>query len=107
MRESDLQKMVLSYLKLNHYFHYRNFVGPVLAGGMRRKNPMKGLPDIIMCDRKGHMIGIELKSDKGKLSGEQMEWQEKFHNHGVIYWLIKDFEEFVDCLNRHEAQQTS
>ena len=64
--EEVLQDSIIALAKLLGYLHYH-------AHDSRRS--AKGFPDLVLVhQRNGSLIFIECKSEKGRLSEEQMEW---------------------------------
>lgn len=95
MKESDIQKQILEYLKAKGYLVWRNYVGPVLQGNKRfTKNPMAGLPDILgICrNRPGVLFGIEVKTEEGVLSEKQKNWILDLKSHGALVFVADNIE---------------
>jgi hypothetical protein len=68
-----------------------------LAKGRYARGAIKGFPDIV-CLYKGRMYGIEVKSDTGKQSDEQVRMQAWFMNCGGIYVLtstLRDIQKII------------
>jgi hypothetical protein len=97
MKESDIQKSILDYLKLKKHlvFKHRN-VGifkqdtgkyiPLAAGE-------KGISDIIGCTPQGKFLAIEVKMPGKKPSPEQIEFLsrvERHHGIGVVAYSLDD-----------------
>jgi len=73
--ELDIQKQILTWLKLNGIFAFRvNTMGVPLPNGKFRPSPMKGIPDIIGVLPGGRALFIEVKRPGGKTSKEQDEF---------------------------------
>lgn len=101
MKESEIQAQILHYLRTQQYFVWRSHTGPMLQkGGRRVSNPLKGYPDIsgILKTRPGVLFCIEVKTEKGKLSKEQLEWKEKLTMHGCHYYVCTCLEHAVHNL---------
>ncbi len=47
---------------------------------------------------KGTFLGVEIKTDKGKLSPEQVAWGEVVINAGARYWVVRSVEELMPLL---------
>lgn len=75
MTERQLQDAVIECARLLGWkvAHFRpaktekGWRTPVEADG-------KGFPDLVMVHQSGHLIFAELKSDKGVMSAEQVDW---------------------------------
>ena len=75
--EQDIQKLVLQHLKWRGYrdiffFHPANggYRKPVEAAILYSLGLVAGVPDLIIL-KDGHCYGLELKTEKGKLSESQ------------------------------------
>jgi hypothetical protein len=105
IKETDWQKTVIDLAQANGWkvAHFRGawskdgkrFVTPVAADGA-------GFPDLVLA-RRGRVIFIELKTEKGILSGDQLNWQyELYGKPGEMNW-IKHPEYFVWRPSDYEA----
>lgn len=56
-----------------------------------------GFPDLVLLRPKNgfSLLGIEMKTDKGKLSGYQKEYQEFFQKNGMEYKVVRNLDEFM------------
>lgn len=97
LKESELQRDILKYLKSRHILAFRVPLGPVIHGGKRKKNPLKGWPDIIgfFPRTNGEAFGIEVKT-KTKLSDAQKEMREVLEIVGVVYILAHSLQDVMD-----------
>ena len=84
MTERELQKAVIQLAETTGWmvYHVQN-----VKGHLRAKTSV-GFPDLIMI-RDGQLVVAELKSEKGKLSQEQIHWLTSFN------WLDKNCRVFV------------
>jgi hypothetical protein len=104
MKESNLQRAVIKWLRLHRVEHWRMPLGAVLhqAGGkmIYKKNPLKGFPDlaglVTRGPHRGRLWVIELKSANGRLSNEQKEWAERLKNGGAAYAVVKSLTDLTD-----------
>ena len=95
--EADVQSTVTASLDLYRYrwTHFRPAINKrghyqtALSGS-------PGWPDIAATNGKVFMV-IEVKSEKGVLSAEQLIWRVMLENSGVEYWLIRpsSVDEFI------------
>lgn len=54
----------------------------------------RGVPDIILLEpQTGRFIGLEVKTDKGKLSPEQERFQEDVKSTGAEYWIVRSIDD--------------
>lgn len=102
MKESELQKIVLEWLKINRYKCWKNYLGPLfIKGGQMVKNPNSGQPDIYVISKKipGKLIAIELKSQKGKLSDKQKTEINELETAGVIVIIAKSLNYIIQIFS--------
>ena len=93
MTEAQLQDAILETAALLGWLCYH--ARPARTGAGWRTaaqgNGAAGFPDVVMA-RGGRLIFAELKSGRGKLSPDQLEWQEQIEpiacvNPGVDYFV--------------------
>jgi len=81
--------------------HGAGWMTPASAGLRKARGVKRGLPDIIILFKSG-LLGIELKSDKGRLSPEQVEtaeaWMALGHDIAVARSL-EDVQEILEAWN--------
>lgn len=70
---------------------------PESAGLRKARGVKRGLPDFIILFKSG-LIGIELKSDKGRLSPEQVEIGERWMSLGHGIAVARSLEDVQDIL---------
>lgn len=58
------------------------------------KYTMKGLPDIIVI-KDGKFIGLEVKTDTGRLSTDQVEFGRAANDAGVQYEVVRSIDDVV------------
>ena len=66
---------------------------------MKAEGFRNGAPDLVLLPGNGGVIFLELKTEKGKLSEYQLEWQDFFNLHQYIYKVTYGLEEakaFID-----------
>lgn len=111
IRESDIQSMIMKYLKFSGYDFWRSYVGPIVRGGNGQKkyftkNEMSGFPDItafLKSDPK-QMICIEVKSEKGYLSKDQKKWKKFLEKHSIPVLVCRSLQETIDALKEMEEE---
>lgn len=100
MRESELLSYALKVLKQSGLVYWRVANGPVMhsiAGKMIRKcSPVKGFPDIAGISPNGKFWAIELKTEKGKLSEEQVRWIAALNDSGATAVVLRTKDEITD-----------
>ena len=96
LSESDFQNTVIELAKLHRWLVYHTF-------DSRRSDP--GFPDLTMV-RDGRLIFAELKTEKGRLTGDQAHWLhelgkviEPYQRHVARYvWRPADWREIEEVL---------
>ncbi len=100
MKESELLTYALTCLKQSGLVYWRVSNGPVLhqLGGkmIMKKSSIKGFPDIAGIFPNGKLFAIELKTDKGKLSPEQVEWITKLNMSGAMAVVLRTKDEIAE-----------
>ena len=99
--ESQIQTAILKWLRSSGLFHWRVPLGPVKHGGVRKKNPMRGHPDIAGVTPNGHYFAIEVKDEKGLLSDSQVEWFMKAASNNVIAFVARHLDDVTDHLGEY------
>jgi len=99
MTETQIQHAILDWLLWNQIFAWRNqrIPTPIRRGrqiiGLRKADPATvGMPDILCCI-KGRLIGLEVKTDTGKQSKEQVEWGERLEKAGGVYAVVRSVDD--------------
>jgi len=105
MKESEFQKIVLDWLRVQGYKVWKNYLGPmIIHGGRRVKNPNAGQPDIygLKKDGSGKLFGIELKSHTGKLMDCQRKEIADLEQHGVFVIAARDMDHIIESMEIFE-----
>lgn len=94
--EAAILKEILAWLRLEGVWHRRVPLGPVKHGGIKKRNPLKGMPDIlgILPNTEGRMFVIEVK-DASKLSEDQKEVKYQLEFEGVLYIEAHSLEDVI------------
>lgn len=105
--EEDLQMSTERYLQFRHirYIHIpgklqrhiwnkRSAVPPWIA--RMASDALKGIPDLLIFDRRGRYLAIELKSSTGRLTEGQKDWEP----YGLK--VCRNIDEFVCAVNEWE-----
>lgn len=103
VKESELQRACLDWLKAHKITAWRMPIGPVKhsRGGrdVWSKSPLKGFPDIagvLKVKTPGRFFVIELKSAKGTLRQEQKAWILKLQAAGAAVAVVRSIEELEE-----------
>ena len=111
--ESDIIRAVNDYLQIQRnrkkLMFIRNNSGamPIVDNKNKRRYIRfgdKGSPDFLVWINNGYSldslrsIAIEAKSDIGKQSIEQIEWQADFEILGGEYYIIRNIDEFFEII---------
>jgi hypothetical protein len=107
MREADLQRTILDYLRMHRIFHWRNNTGAVAASYKGKARFFRfgapGSPDIfaVTTQHSGcccQLFGIELKGPNGKQTARQREFEIGFTQAGGKYVLARRIEDVQEAL---------
>lgn len=63
------------------------------------KGTKKGFPDILVL-KDGKCIGLEIKTNVGKQSKEQIEIEKDFKKHGAAYHVVRSLDEVIEIIGR-------
>ncbi len=92
--ESQIQKEIVDYLQSKGYFVWKNLTeGMRTSGRGRAKNPNAGMPDLCAV-KNGITHYIEIKTQTGRLSENQLKWHSRAYTVGVIVHI---FSSVTDC----------
>lgn len=97
MKESEIQSSICDYLAIKRYFFWRNNNIPSFdskTGRVRNmpKYSRNGVPDIILI-KDGKFIGLEVKSEKGRQSDSQKQFQQDLEQSGGSYYIVRSIED--------------
>jgi hypothetical protein len=103
--EAQLQRAVFAHIRLRRRadvfaFHPRNEGRDQrsLAGINSALGVVSGVPDVIII-RAGQAYGIELKSERGRVSDEQLACHATMRRAGATVGVAHNIDEAVDLLN--------
>ena len=104
MLETEIQKQILTWLKLRGFLHFRLHMRGVRTKGGRAKNHYAGLPDILGVLRggTGRMFAVEVKTKTGQLETNQIEWRERLEAAGVVYVLARSVSDVETVFTAYE-----
>jgi hypothetical protein len=100
VKESDIQAAICDYLALKRYLFSRTNNEPIYdrskaAFRALPKYTRRGWPDITVVGKGGQFIGIEVKSDTGRLSPEQQRLGEEIEKNGGRYILARSLDDVI------------
>jgi len=87
--EKDITASIRKYLNLVGIFHWKNWGGPMST---------QGIPDILGC-WKGRMIGIEVKTSKGRLNEKQKAFIERINEEGGLAFVAQSVDDVIKNLD--------
>lgn len=102
MSESKIQTQILNYLLKKGVFCWRSNNTPMWdqsLGQYRSFAGLKGIPDIIaitpptakQCG--GIFVGLEIKTEKSKLSVDQVTFRDRCFRHNCEYHVLRSLED--------------
>ena len=97
MKETDVLHSICDYLTVKKHYFWRNNTIPVFSKNNNAfirmpKYSRTGLPDIIII-RDGFIIGLEVKTEKGRQSPNQVQCQKDWKEAGAEYWVVRSIDE--------------
>lgn len=100
MRESDVLKACLDYLKYRGFFIWRQNQGaiPTADGGFRRFAGLRGVSDILGVLPAGRFLAVEVKRPGGKKSPEQDAFLSRVAELGGFASCVSSVEELASDL---------
>jgi len=105
--EGKVLRSCLSYLTLRGIAHWRiNVIGTPIPGGGFRPSGSKGIADIIGVLPGGRALAVEVKSEAGRQSEPQREFERKWTNAGGVYLIVRSAAELNACLSRVRSTLT-
>ena len=99
--EYNLQKRCFKWFSYQYpqykgllYMNMNNPRNKINGALMKAAGMVSGVSDLTLL-HKGNVYFIELKTPKGKMSKNQIEWRMKVAEYGFPYYVIRDFSDFV------------
>lgn len=89
--EKEITKAIREYLNFRKIFHWKVWAG---------LGSQPGVPDILAIHR-GVLIGIEVKTPRGRLSEKQAEFMAKMAHHGAIVFVAHSAREVEETIDRY------
>ena len=112
MRESAIQASILHYLTILEKQGRLSFIrNNSFSGSIQRrngsqgyiKNAKRGAPDIIVFLPNGYYVLLEVKSDTGKQSQEQKDYQTLLQKLGGMYHIVRSLDEVEVVLQAYRV----
>lgn len=109
--ESTTQRTCVKWFRLQ-YPQYARLLFAVPNGGVRSRQTgavlkaegvVAGVADLILFAPSGgyHALCIEMKTETGRQSTEQREWQREVEAQGYKYALCRSFDEFYELIENY------
>lgn len=109
--EHRLQCACVRWLRLAYPQHHHNLFAvpnggyrtPATAAKIKAEGALPGVSDLILLIARGgyHGLLIEMKTDKGRQSEAQREWQKKIEADGYKYVVVRSIEEFIKVVEAY------
>jgi hypothetical protein len=103
--EHRLQCACVRWFRLAYPQHQHNLFAvpnggyrtPATAAKIKAEGALPGVSDLILLIARGgyHGLLIEMKTDKGRQSEAQREWQRLIETDGYKYVVVRSIEEFI------------
>lgn len=95
--ETQIQASLMAWLEGMHVFFWRNNTGRMRKNGRMIQFGSVGAPDIIglVPDGSGRCFGVEVKTETGRQSGGQMEWEAAFTKAGGLYIVARSVDDLA------------
>lgn len=107
--EHRLQCACVRWFRLAYPQHHHNLFAvpnggyrtPATAAKIKAEGALPGVSDLILLIARGgyHGLLIEMKTDKGRQSEAQREWQRLIEADGYKYVVVRSIEEFIKVVN--------
>lgn len=105
MTESQLQALCFAWHWNTYpeergllYMNYNNPKNAIQGAHLRALGMIKGIADMTYLSKDG-AIFLEFKTEKGKQSPAQVEWQAKVLTAGYEYKIIRSEQDFKNAIN--------
>jgi hypothetical protein len=88
--ESTIQAGILRWLATTGLIHWRQMAGTIKRGRIRITLGPNGIPDILLLlPPSGRLVGLEVKSAKGRQRKDQKEFQALMEASGGLYFIVR------------------
>lgn len=109
--EHRLQCACVRWFRLAYPQHHHNLFAvpnggyrtPSTAAKIKAEGALPGVSDLILLIARGgyHGLLIEMKTDKGRQSEAQREWQRLIEADGYKYVVVRSIEEFIKVVEAY------
>lgn len=109
LSEHEIQVYLCNYLKKNNIQHFAVPNGVIFNKDrvqaaryvkyLRSEGVKKGVSDMVLLFGKGQVAFLELKTDIGRPSKEQVEWNNWLKNNGYESRICKGLKECIDYVD--------
>jgi hypothetical protein len=101
IKEEDFQKAVCGFAAASGYLvHYQRRSGFVGADGTWKGSGPAGFPDVVLAKPNRNPIFCELKTERGRLRPDQIEWMTTLGAYHRV-WRPRDARDIIDELDRN------
>lgn len=113
MSESTLQITLISMLRTLYSDYVINLslngisiptdikTKTLIINQMKKEGMEKGMPDLLLYLPNGKVLNMELKTDKGKQSADQVDVQQRLTKLGHNYYIIRTVYEAFKAISEH------
>lgn len=101
MRESILQGEIVKLLLLYNVFHFsipNESIGIKWGARMKRMGRKKGAPDMVLCFDGGRTVFVEIKTETGRQSQYQLNFQQLSEALGFTYYIWRSIDDAIKFL---------
>jgi hypothetical protein len=98
--ESDIVRLICDYLAARRHFFWVKIRLPRFKksadGWLFRRRPvhaMCGVPDVILIRLGGLFVGLEVKTDQGRMSPDQVEFAARTNAVGAEYHVVRSIDD--------------
>lgn len=114
--ESTIQRECVRWFRLQYpeldklLFAVPNGGGRSKAGGgiLKAEGVVPGVSDLILLVARGgyNALCIEMKTDKGRMSDSQKDWQKQAEKHGSKCVICRSVDDFINEINNYLLNDT-
>ena len=116
MSESTLQITLISMLRTLYSDYVINLslngisipsdikTKTLIINQMKKEGMEKGMPDLLLYLPNGKVLNMELKTDKGKQSADQVDVQNRLTKLGHNYYIIRTVYEAFNAIAQHTTE---
>lgn len=105
LTESKIQSKILAWLRDSGLVYWRQNSGQLWMGNRMVNMGPPGLPDIVVIvPPTGRFLGLEVKSQEGKLRPAQVEMMHALKEAGAAYEVVRSLDDVFVVLGRHLSQ---